>query len=515
MENESNKTKTIKKIIKQIIGKSKSKAIFPDSKKIISDLIRDSLDIFFPKLQITDNEINVYVENILIKPKEKQSITSIIQDIVNEYNDLSQLTIPKFNHNDIRDQFYRKICNQIKIDSQYIKFWNQYQAIENVPQPEQKSQAWFDMRNNFITASAGAQAIGESKYEKPIELIKQKIGLGKPFGENFNVHHGKKFEKIAILIYENIYNNKVGEFGLVPHMGSKEQEVVPFLGASPDGICTCTTLDGKFSPMVGRMLEIKCVTSRIINTEGDEDGVITPHYYWVQVQLQLECCNLEECDFWQCKLEDGVIKKYKVGEEWTARSMPWTYQQWKNIIEDEENETVHTEQQNKPIYVDPSYKYGTMIELLPIKKDDLLDHHRIEWYGKYIYPTELAVSMKDKVEWAEWMRCNWKEVYPEFATDYKFGRVLYWNLSKSHCYLIKRNREWFKEKYPKFKEFWDQVLELRNDPIKKQQLIDKIAKEESDKLVKQEKRSIMNKIKLENMNVNVNVKATENMFDSD
>ena len=514
MENAINKTKIIKKIIKQIIGK---KAILPDSKKILSDLIRDSLDIFFPNIHITDNEINIYVEKILIKPHivEKQSITSIVQEIVNEYNDLSQLIIPKFNNNDIRDQFYRKICNQIKINSQYNKFWNQYVAIENVPQPEQKSQAWFDMRNNFITASAGAQAIGESKYEKPIELIKQKIGLGKPFGENFNVHHGKKFEKIAILIYENIYNNKVGEFGLVPHMGSKEQEVVPFLGASPDGICTCTTLDGKFSPMVGRMLEIKCVTSRIINTEGDEDGVITPHYYWVQVQLQLECCNLEECDFWQCKLEDGVIKKYKVGEEWTARSMPWTYQQWKNIIEDEENETVHTEQQNKSIYVDPSYKYGTMIELLPIKKDDLLDHHRIEWYGKYIYPTELAVSMKDKVEWAEWMRCNWKEVYPEFATDYKFGRVLYWNLSKSHCYLIKRNREWFKEKYPKFKEFWDQVLELRNDPVKKQELIDKIAKEESDKLVKQEKRAIMNKIKLENMNVNVNVKTSDHMFDSD
>ena len=88
MKTAINNTKTIKKIIKQIIGKSKSKAIFPDSKKIMSDLIRDSLEIFFPNLQITDNEISVYVENILIKPKEKQSITSIVQDIVNEYNDL-------------------------------------------------------------------------------------------------------------------------------------------------------------------------------------------------------------------------------------------------------------------------------------------------------------------------------------------------------------------------------------------------------------------------------------------
>jgi len=499
------KNKTINKVIKQIIGNNK--LIFPDSKKILFDLIKDSLYIFFPKLEITDDQINIYIDELLIKPKQKLSISNIVEKIVNQYNDLSQLIIPKFTHNDVRDQFYRKICDQIQIPDNYIKFWNQYKTIENVPQPEQKTQAWFDMRNNFITASAGAQAIGESKYEKPIELIKHKIGLGKPFDENFNVHHGKKFEKIAILIYENIYNNKIGEFGLVPHIGSDDQPMIPFLGASPDGICTCSTLDGTFSPMVGRMLEIKCVTSRVINTEGDEDGVITPHYYWVQVQLQLECCNLEECDFWQCKLQDGVIKKFKVGDEWTARSIPWTYEQWKNLIESDDTETFHTEQQNKNIYVDPLHKYGTMIELIPNKKDDLPAHHQIEWYAKYIYPTELNGTIKDKIEWAESMRCNWKNAYPELSTEYKFGRILYWHLSKSHCYLIKRDREWFKRSYPKFKEFWDQVIELRNNPVKKQELIDKIAHDEINKVEKKLKR-LETKVVKENMNY-------ANMFDSD
>jgi len=493
--------KIILKLIKKIIGNNKN--IYPDSKKILFDLIRDSIDIFFPNLKITDEKLNIYIDNLLIKDTIQISISDIVQQIVNEYNNMSQLVIPKFNNNNIRDQFYRKICNQIIIPCQFNKLWNQYQYIEKVPQPEQKSQAWFDMRNNFITASAGAQAIGESKYEKPIELVKQKIGIGKPFDENFNVHHGKKFEKIAILIYENIYNNKVGEFGLVPHIGSKDQEIIPFLGASPDGICTCSTLDGKFSTMVGRMLEIKCVTSRIINTEGAEDGVITPHYYWVQVQLQLECCNLEECDFWQCKLEDGVIKKFKVGNEWTGKSIPWKYDEWKNIVNDEEKETFHTEQQNKNSFVNPLYKFGTMIELIPIKKPNMPDHHQIEWYGKYIYPTELNCTIQDKVEWAEWMRCNWKTVYPELANEYKFARVLYWHLSKSHCYLIKRDKEWFKRSYPKFKEFWDQVIELRNNPIKKQELIDKIAREEIIKMEKNNK-----KVEKEKLNY-------INMFDSD
>jgi len=476
--------KIINKVIKKIIGSNKS--IYPDSKDVLKELVRDSLDIFFPKLSIDPASIETHIEQLLIKPKTF-CIKSVVDSIVSEYNQTNRLIIPQFLHNDVRDQFYRKLCNQIVVPEEYAHVWNQYTAIEAVPQPEQKSAQWYLMRDNFITASAGAQAIGESKYEKPIELLKQKIGIGKPFGENFNVHHGKKFEKIAILIYESIYNVKVGEFGLVPHMGSPQlgQQVVPFLGASPDGICTCSTLDGKFSPMVGRMLEIKCVTSRVINTTGDEDGVITPHYYWVQVQLQLECCNLEYCDFWQCKLADGIIKKFKVGEEWSARSIPWTKQEWEDLLDDEETVTAHTEQQGITIEINPLYKYGCLIELIPIKKDDLPPSHRIEWYGKYIYPTELATTREEKIAWAENMRVHWKTVYPELSTEYKFARVLYWHLSKSHCLLIKRNREWFKEKYPKFKEFWDQVLMYRDNPVKKQELIEQIAKEE---VAREEKR---------------------------
>jgi putative phage-type endonuclease len=477
-----------------------NKTIYPNSKNILKELLLDSLKIFHPNMIVNVNLIDKYAENILIK-QETLCFKTAMKTIMDEHNDLS--IIPQFQHNDIRDQYYRKLCDKIDVPNEYINEWLQYKKIENVPQPEQKSEEWYRMRNDFITASAGAQAIGESKYEKPIELLKQKIGIGKPFGENFNVHHGKKFEKIAILIYESIYNVKVGEFGLVPHMGSETQSVIPFLGASPDGICTCVTLDGKFSPMVGRMLEIKCVTSRVINTTGDEDGVITPHYYWVQVQLQLECCNLETCDFWQCKLSDGIIKKYKVGDEWTQRSVPYTKEEWINILDDE-RETLHTEQQGEIIDINPLYKYGVLIELIPIKKDDLLPSHRIEWYGKYIYPTELNATRDEKILWAEDMRLNWKEKYPELATEYKFARILYWHLEKSHCYLIKRDRKWFAEKYPKFKEFWNQVLEYRNNHHKKQELIDQIARTESE----QEKKRIVkqqNQIK----------RNLTDMFDSD
>jgi hypothetical protein len=56
-------------------------------------------------------------------------------------------------------------------------------------------------------------------------------------------------------MHRNIYNVKVVEFGALPSQTFK------ILGASPDGICSHSTLDHKFSPMLGRMLEIKCTTT--------------------------------------------------------------------------------------------------------------------------------------------------------------------------------------------------------------------------------------------------------------
>ena len=378
----------------------------------------------------------------------------------NMYN--NGFTVPKFNRFDERDNFYRFWCDFVKVPSEFKSIWEQYEYVEGLPQPIQKSLEWFTMRANFITASAGAQAIGESKYDPPLELIKAKIGLGKKFEENFNFHHGKKLESIATLIYEYIYNVKVGEFGLVPHIAKPQ---ISYLGASPDGICTCSTLDGQFSNLIGRMLEIKCVTSRQINITGKEDGEITPHYYWIQVQLQLECCDLEDCDFWQCKL-----KNY-----WSERLLNEAIQALDG--------TMHTREQGEHYTINPQLEVGTMIELMP-NNAELKGKEKDVYYAAYIYPTELDCSMKEKIDWANNMKYNWKTHYPEFAEDYHFGKILYYHLEKSHCYLIKRDRTWFKNTLPKFKAFWDEVLSYRNDPVKKNELIEQMAIKEAKRLEK-------------------------------
>ena len=61
------------------------------------------------------------------------------------------------------------------------------------------------------------------------------------------------------------------------------------------------------------MLEIKCPYSREIT------GIV-PQMYWKQVQGQLEVCDLEVCDFLECKITqyDSQEQFYEDGDEFTT-----------------------------------------------------------------------------------------------------------------------------------------------------------------------------------------------------
>ena len=151
---------------------------------------------------------------------------------------------------------------EIIIPDNYKKLVDQVDYIANLPQPEQRTEEWFKMRENMLTASTAAQVIEKNPYpnQTPEDLILEKV-FGKEFLDNKYVHHGKKYEEVATQIYENIYNVKVNEYGLVPH------GKYSYIGASPDGIATYKTLDNNFSEMIGRMLEIKCPYSRKIKNK--------------------------------------------------------------------------------------------------------------------------------------------------------------------------------------------------------------------------------------------------------
>ena len=385
---------------------------------------------------------------------------------------------PKFMTIEEKDHYYRLWCDMIHIPHERKNDWEQYKYIEMQPQTEQKSQEWLDERQKYITASSGAEAIGESKYKTRESFAKDKAGLGKPFKENANVWHGKKSETIATCIFEEDFNVKIGEFGLIPHL-RKDNSSIPFLGASPDGIATCCSLKGEFANFLNRMLEIKCVTTRQINDTGPEhilhytekkDPGIVPHYYWIQIQLQLECCNLELCDFWQCKLRDY----------WSKNLLDEAIQKY--------GKSTHCRGQGIKHKMNPNLETGTYIELLPKDTSKIPKDEKVMWYGKYIYPHNMNETMDEKIKWALDMKKNWKKLYPQYVDDYEFGKIIYYHLEKSHCYLVRRDKNWFNETLPKFKEFWDIVMKYRNHKPTRDALIEQIVKEESDKLEKAAKR---------------------------
>lgn len=409
--------------------------IFDDLIEYISEWIK----LKYPNIKHNKDFLSTIVNNF-IKP-------IYIVDTYNIYN------IPNFFTCEERDNFYDYYMHNVQVPEEYKKIWNRYNYLANIPQPVQRSPEWFLMRNDMITASSGACVLGENKYEKPDKVLLEKIGHGEKFGENKFVHHGKKYEKIATMIYEHIYNIKVGEFGLIPHQESETTKKISYLGASPDGICTNLSLDGNFSDMVGTMLEIKCPYSREIQTKGIEDGEICPHYYWIQVQLQLECCDLERCDFWQCN-----IKEYNNFEE----------------IDNDFSNT-YTENQNENMIFSNNLKRGMILQFLP--KNHVLDkYEKLEWFSKYIYPSHLDMTLDDYNKWVKYMINNYQKHYPELVDKYYFDKVLYWKLESSHNLIIRRDKEWFNINLLKLKNFWDKVELYRNNEDEKQKYINRVLK---------------------------------------
>jgi len=124
-----------------------------------------------------------------------------------------------------------------------------FEKLKTKEQPEQRTDAWYTFRRNRLTASNLWKAIDSQAaqnsliYEKCKPINKKKscgVNIESPF------HQGHKYEPLSILMYEKMYDTKIGEFGCIKH------DTIHFLGASPDGINIKKT-----NKRYGRLLEIK------------------------------------------------------------------------------------------------------------------------------------------------------------------------------------------------------------------------------------------------------------------
>ncbi len=336
---------------------------------------------------------------------------------------------------------YEETYPDIKVPSKFKKLFDHFEKLKNLPQPAQRSQEWFDYRFNRITASDSAAAIDLNPYEPVESFILKKCDPDFPFLDNATVFHGKKYEPTATMIYEHIYNTRVFEFGALP------SDKYTFLGASPDGISSKYTLDNKFSERLGTMLEIKCPVTREITTSGKIAGDICPFYYYCQVQQQLACCELDVCDFWQCKLSE-----YASREEYLADNCASCVNTVGNS--------------GAKIQVDDRLKKGIILEFYPRNFTPQFEGDLAEWKSKYIIPKRLDMDEVQYNNWVFKMLDQYKTLYPDIHKDYYFYRIIYWKLESSHNVSINRDDKFLGNIIPIMKDTWDKILYYRKNQDK-------------------------------------------------
>jgi len=184
--------------------------------------------------------------------------------------------IPRRSYN--KTYIIKDSCNQsINLTINFNKIKVQLNYLKNIVQAEQRSDEWYVFRRSTLTAS-NIYKIFQSDYSQSQLIIEKSepIDVNKFKVTNLNspLHWGQKYEPVSLLYYEHINNTKVSQFGCIPHAKYS------YIAASPDGI-----ICDESSELYGRMIEIKNVVSREINS-------IPKMEYWIQMQLQMEVCNL-------------------------------------------------------------------------------------------------------------------------------------------------------------------------------------------------------------------------------
>jgi putative phage-type endonuclease len=284
--------------------------------------------------------------------------------------------------------------------------------IKKKPQPTQRTDEWYIFRHNLITASNAYKAFGSECtinqliYEKcqPLKTrdddntnTKIMVNINTPF------HWGQKYEPLSVMLYENLHNTKVADFGCIKH------DHYHFLGASPDGINVDVNSD-----RFGRMLEIKNIVNREING-------IPKKEYWVQMQLQMEVCDLDECDFLETKFVE-----YESANDF-----------FKELQEELEE-----------------YQEISVLD----KKGVIIYFHNIsESRPFYLYKPLDIVKIDDILQWEEDMI----EMYQSPEHNMTYIKSNYWKLEKLSCVLILRNKDWFENNISALENVWNIIEKER------------------------------------------------------
>jgi putative phage-type endonuclease len=279
---------------------------------------------------------------------------------------------------------------------------NRLQRLNDAPNPEQRTQAWYDSRYNLLTASNLWKALGTDAqknsliYEKckPYEQFVEECSRHGNLSADNAMSWGQKYEPVSLQLYEQRTQTRVNPYGCIVH---KEHG---FLGASPDGIVSSENGEGK-------MIEIKNIVNREIT------GVPLDHY-WIQMQIQMEVCDLDECDFVETRFKEFADEAAYMESDIADKGVILRFAQRRTL-----DDLINPSKAN----LDPFYEYSPL-------------------------------GIQDIDSWTQ-------EYREKYAPAYVLVNTVYWYLDQYSCVLVKRNRDWFQAVLPKVRDAWDTIQRER------------------------------------------------------
>jgi putative phage-type endonuclease len=357
------------------------------------DLIRD----------ITYEYIELWTDaGIVHTDTDTEEVQDAIESLIDDYftnEDEQDPDIPIRSH---KTTLIRKTPN-INIMQEKIA------TLQLVEQPTQRTPEWYEFRHGLITASNLSKVFGSAAqvnsliYEKCQPLVVRGTDINNYVNTESPMHWGQKYEPLSVMLYERDYATIVSDFGCIRH------PTCPCIGASPDGINV-----SPISERYGRMLEIKNIVNREITG-------IPKEAYWIQMQIQMETCDLDECDFLEtrfCEYPD----------------------------EDEFYQDTEREDRGIILYMVSRVSMGDITHL-NIATTSNTPHY------EYM-PLDIPLDKESVDEWIHLTR-------QRLRRDWSLYTTLYWYLAESSCVLVERNRAWFQAAKPKIEEVWQIILKER------------------------------------------------------